>query len=479
MKNLYVLLIVGLTFLMFTSIPVKADQTLPQAQWSDIFARPPRTVNYTSYDYGATVYNVSHIDAGYLVTQTADGGYVIVGTFMDDYAPPHTGGITNGTGVIIKVNPSGTTEWQQLIPIDSPASISQTQDGGFIIGNRVELLKLGSSGNVQWIIQQTWIAIKWVIQTSDGNYLIAGQNTDGNAIIAGADKSGNVFWNQTLTAYNPSGSTYVVSQVVINSIVKLANDNYVIAGTYTTEDGSLQGSNLWFQIVDQTGAEKVQKTFNIFDAVTGNFQTSGRVSGVAVTQTIDGGFILAGELLYPYSGTETGYYAPWLMKLDSEGNIQWSHKYADNSDNNSGFALAVQTPDGGYLAVGSIYDSSSKPEYAALLVKTDNVGNVEWRSTYGEVNLAYSTDPMSYVKSAVLSADGGFAVGGTLNNTIWLAKFGSEAVQVSEVPNGIIPLIAIIAVIVIVVSMLALKSSKHIRILRYPDNALSRCWLNH
>jgi hypothetical protein len=460
LKNPGLLLIVSLTILLLINIPVKADQSSPQAQWSDIFTRSPRTVNYT-IEGQTGEYNVLHPDAGYEVTQTADGGFVIVGTFFDDYAPPHTGGITNGTGVIIKVSPSGTTEKQQLIPVDSPASVYQTQDGGFIIGNRVELVKLDSSGNVQWIIQQTWIAIKWVIQTSDGNYLIAGLNTDGNAIIAKADKSGNVFWNQTLTAYNPSGSTYVASQVVINSIVKLANGNYAIAGTYTTEDGSLQGSNLWFQIVEQTGAEKVQETFNIFDSATGNFQTSGRVSGVVVTQTTDGGYILAGELLYPNSGTETGYYAPWLMKLDSEGNMQWSHKYADNSDNNSGFALAVQTPDGGYLAVGSIYDSSSKPEYAALLVKTDTAGNVEWRSTYGEVNLAYSTEPMSYVKSAVLSADGGFAVGGTLNNTIWLAKFGPEAAQVSEAPNGVIPLTVIpIAVILIVISMFALKKFK-------------------
>lgn len=450
MKNLNLLLIVGLIFLMFANIPVKADQTSPQAQWSDIFARQPRTVNYTSYDYGTTVYNVSHYDSGYLVTQTADGGYVIVGTFMDDYAPPHTGGISNSTGVIIKVSPSGTTEWQQLIPVDSPASIYQTQDGGFVIGNRVELLKLDSSGNVQWIIQQTWIAIKWAIQTSDGNYLIAGQNTDGNAIIAKADKSGNVFWNQTLTQFNPSGSTYVASQVAINSIVLLTNGDYAIAGTYTTEDGSLQGSNLWFQIVDQNGIVKAQKTFNIFGAATGNLQTSGIVKGVAVTQISDCGFILAGKLSGP------SYSTPWLIGLDSNGNMQWSYKYADNPDDSSGFTFALQTQDGGYLAVGSLEWPATNPFNAALLIKTDASGNLEWRSTYG--NITQQNNIVSSANSIVNTSDGGYAVVGTLANNVWLAKFGPEPGQVSEVPNGIIPLIAItIVLIVIAVSTLALK----------------------
>src|SRR5262249_49319973 len=67
-------------------------------------------------------------------------------------------------------------------------------------------------------------------------------------------------------------------------------------------------------------------------------------SGFAIQQTFDGGFILTGDV--PFSASSDVY----LMKTDSEGNVQWTRSYGGDSSEYCDYVS--QTSDSGYILTG-------------------------------------------------------------------------------------------------------------------------------
>jgi hypothetical protein len=118
-------------------------------------------------------------------------------------------------------------------------------------------------------------------------------------------------------------------------------------------------------------------------------------------------FVILGEIAADYSREEEDLY---LIKIDGEGNLLWSHMYGGRG--NDVGRMVRQTADGGFILVGSLADelpTRGLYESNVLLIKTDSEGNVEWRQTYGEEEL--------YIGWAVeQTPDGGYVVTG------WEAK---------------------------------------------------------
>ena len=130
------------------------------------------------------------------IHQTADGGYIMAGETKSF-------GAGNYDTWVLKLNPDGTVNWQKTYggsDDDNPSSIQLTSDGGYIVvgdtrsfgagGSDLWMLKLGSSGNVQW--QKTYGGTledigNSVQQTSDGGYIVAGYTESFG--VGGAD-----FW---------------------------------------------------------------------------------------------------------------------------------------------------------------------------------------------------------------------------------------------------------------------------------------------
>jgi hypothetical protein len=79
---------------------------------------------------------------------------------------------------------------------------------------------------------------------------------------------------------------------------------------------------------------------------------------------------------------------PYLMKLDTAGNILWVKKYICNAANFNGM---FQTHDGGFL-ISCLYQLSGEP--AACLIKTDSLGSILWNYYYenGSFNQFHSQD---------------------------------------------------------------------------------------
>ncbi len=163
---------------------------------------------YTSYNTSADGSRLNSI------SQFNDGGYALFG----QSAGPN--------GLLIKIDSNGNELWYKIYTIfKNFGSSIATTDGGFLVSNEPGLtvssglpglVKLDSSGNIQW--NQTYgINISSFVQTDDDGYLVIGGNT-----LLKLDSSGNSQWSYSFT-----GSS-------LSSIIKSNDGNYAIAGSYSS-----------------------------------------------------------------------------------------------------------------------------------------------------------------------------------------------------------------------------------------------------
>jgi hypothetical protein len=117
-----------------------------------------------------------------------------------------------------------------------------------------------------------------------------------------------------------------------------------------------------------------------------------------VIRTMDNGFILSGEITSPINVSDV-----LLMKTDSSGNIQWRKQFVYK-----GVSMAwsvIQTPDHGFLLGGGGYMPYVKHSYQGLIIKTDSLGNEQWRQYPGSPDY---DDSYCIVRN---SPDGNYIVG--------------------------------------------------------------------
>ena len=130
---------------------------------------------------------------------------------------------------------------------------------------------------------------------------------------------------------------------------------------------------------------------------------------ISVHETSDSGYILLGGLMPSGSSCDA-----WLVKTDSDGNVEWQHSYgkpgAENWDNPSS---VLQTPDGGYIFCGQTesYTETTIPEI--WLIKTDTTGNEVWNKRYGPGTCA----------SLHMTRDGGYILSGSMFDPIDTFRF--------------------------------------------------------
>jgi len=96
----------------------------------------------------------------------------------------------------------------------------------------------------------------------------------------------------------------------------------------------------------------------------------------------------------------------WLAKTDNLGNLQWEKSFGDIFDDE--FEDGQQTTDGGYIMTG--YKSGSQSNYSgkAWLIKVDLNGNLQWEQEYAANNGPFGC----YGKSVQQTSDGGYIITG-------------------------------------------------------------------
>ncbi|MBN2552583.1 MAG: hypothetical protein JXB06_07420, partial [Spirochaetales bacterium] len=148
--------------------------------------------------------------------------------------------------------------------------------------------------------------------------------------------------------------------------------------------------------------------------------------GMCVQQTNDGGFIVAGYSQWKVDDA----FDLWLVKTDSQGNVEWDEAYGDIWDDRGYYV--EQTPDGGYIVVGSrefdrgggIRDS----DLWLIKIKPDDQGEgvIDWQFPFGEIG----TDEVGHCVRC--TADGGYIITGDMTNIstggvdLWLIKTDAQ-----------------------------------------------------
>ena len=288
-------------------------------------------------------------------------------------------------------------EWQKVLGVsgaDSPFSIQQTSDGGFIVAGKKGLRSYHNS--------------------LGGSY----DNTRYDLLVVKYDESGNQKWQQCL-----GGSNHDYA----DSIQQTSDGGYIVAGLTSSNDGDVTGhhgdydydpdrSNInttdyWIIRLNSVGGIEWKKCLGGL----GNDEAS------SIQQTSDGGYIVAGDT-GSNDGDVTGNHGMsdyWVVKLNSVGGIEWQ-KSLGGSDYDKASSIQ-QTSDGGYIVAGyteshngdvtgqhghynlpDIYSNTS--DY--WIIKLNAVGGIEWQKSLGGsgYDKAYSIQQTS---------DGGYIVAGS------------------------------------------------------------------
>jgi len=340
------------------------------------------------------------------VIQTSDGGYAFFDRGWQHGVWTHT------PSYFYKIDASGNVTWKKMFQWFAPDSLVQTSDGGYtILGawftdiNTYEstpaLLKTDSEGNIISVRNFSSYMGQGLLPTSDGGFTLLNQKyakSRYSTSIVKIDSNGALQWNSTFNGLGNFSS--------INSMIQTSDGGYALAGS-TSFNGTNDTPNLYYWLVKTdshgnllwnsrygNGPERVNtnETQNPSASEGLNRHVFGHNQGLSVTETFDGGFVIAG-IVYPL-GNYSIYDSisdVFLVKTDSQGNMEWNQTL-------DGFDASpiIQTSDGG-VAIAAL----------ERIVKIDANGNVQWEKKITFPGLEYSGLSLSYL---VETADGSLAL---------------------------------------------------------------------
>jgi len=191
-----------------------------------------------------------------------------------------------------------------------------------------------------------------IIYTGDG-YLMAGKTEtyghgDFDAYVVKVNKAGKEEW---FHAYGGNDDDDVQDVIAIK-------DGYLLVGS--TDSFGLTRNDIFIVKIDKKGKLLWQKTYG------GDRDDE----GYAITQSPDGGFVIAGR---SESFSRRNGFDLYLFKIDANGQLKWEQTYGDESDD-AGYDII--TTDDGYLVVGEQKTRISRDSDAWIL-KVDFNGELK------------------------------------------------------------------------------------------------------
>ena len=214
-------------------------------------------------------------------------------------------------------------------------------------------------------------------------------------------------WDRTIGG---SGDDYLysVKPTSDGSYLFAGSSSSVISGNKTVSN--FGSTDYWIVKLNSFGNIEWQKTIG----------GSGANILSSIDNTSDGGFILGGSSTSNISGLKSensyGDHDYWIVKLDSNGNIQWQKTIGGSK---SDYAKCItQTSDHGYMIAGTSYPDVGGNQnvysyggWDYWIIKLDSVGTIMWQKCYGGNNW----DELTSIKE---KSTGGFFVGGYSRSNI-------------------------------------------------------------
>lgn len=295
------------------------------------------------------------------VVETEAGNLVIAGFTRNRTTRTHN-------AWVIQLDGDGNTLWSHTYggeKADEAKSIVQTADGGFAIAGEtysygkgkkdIWLLKLNQYGEEMW--QRTFggkeeESALSIIEAQDGSLVMGGYTQSlgkgkADIMILKVDANGKGIWKKNF------GGT---GNETVEGIVEADNGDFLLAGwTNTNSQGKLDAMVMRINTDGQPMWKK-------------NYGGAGKDAFSAICKAYEGGYALAGYT----SISDDKPSRIWLTKIDEKGNKIWERK-SNSKKNDFGYAL-TNTRDGGYLLAGSTQTLASSGSDIWVL-KTNHLGS--------------------------------------------------------------------------------------------------------
>jgi hypothetical protein len=257
-----------------------------------------RTYGGANEDWGSSAKSVQ---------QTSDGGYIVVG-----YTSAFVGGKEEDV-YLIKTDAAGQALWTRTYggtDADRGSSVQQTSDGGYIVAGctfvagwtKAYLIKADAAGETLWT--RTYGGTRgddglWAQQTSDGGYIVAGFTSSfgvgGDVYLIKTSALGDTQWTRT---YGGMSSDQVFSAQ------QTSDGGHIVAGQ--TQSFGAGSADVYLIKTNAAGDTLWTRTYG----------GTNWDWGFSVQQTLDGGYIVAGET----DSKGAGHLNVYLIKADTNGN---------------------------------------------------------------------------------------------------------------------------------------------------------------
>ena len=197
--------------------------------------------------------------------------------------------------------------------------------------------------------------------------------------------------------------------------------------------GNHGGNDYWIIKLDNNGILQWQKSLG------------GSLDDIAysVDQVLDGGYVIAGKSnsndgdVTNHHGSSM-YYDSWIVKLDTNGNIEWQNSIGGNNDD---IGLSIkQTSDGGFIVGGNSWsndgdvtghhgptDNQYEWNPDQWIVKLNSFGIIQWQKSFGgtgddRVGSVEETDDGGYIIGGSSWSNDGDITGHKSRSDYWIVK---------------------------------------------------------
>lgn len=226
-----------------------------------------------------------------------------------------------------------------------------------------------------------------LIRTSSGMLAQAGSVTD-----SAGDKSG--YFTKFNFALDTVGFRLLDDtsyDCVLYRIKETRDKGFIMIG-FSKSTGS---TNFVLIKSDTSGSEVWRKEYGIAGLTE---------IGGSVDTTEDGGYILGGFRRFTVNNRDS-----WVIKTDSLGNIEWQRIFSNELS-----ADVISLPGKEYLVATNYLDSSQSwmDFLRPYLLKLDSAGNILWEQKYGESRFS------NYIGNLTSSPDHKWLIAGTCNDSV-------------------------------------------------------------
>jgi hypothetical protein len=245
---------------------------------------------------------------------------------------------------------------------------------------------------------------------NDGYIILATVSSENmhDIVLLHADKFGNIISGEIDTLSSIRGGNNSASKLLLTD-----DGGFLVLGT--VEDTAENNTNIYLNKFSAQTTSEWEQFIGAADNET----------AASIKKTADG-YIIVGSTDAQNVGNSNsqGFLDIYLIKTDTEGNIQWTSNHGGSGNE---FASDVILVANGYLVVGTTdgFNGPGQAKDNIILIKTNTSGGAPDMETYGSSNNDYGN-------SLINTDDGGYVILGTVEDVtgsksdIYVIKLGED-----------------------------------------------------